>query len=159
MDFQQIKDLAFIAAAVIGMGVFISGQFLKSKKENEQDANEVEEKLIDRLKSSVLILEKENEYLKRENTSLQTRLVALEQQVAQLKDLATNTTAINEVKSILQEFKFIIPMMEQFARADAQTLQGLSEIRDMIREDRKTIQRVERRMLEKNPSQTVTEEA
>jgi len=51
--------------------------------------------------------------------------------------LATGASKIDGLSEMLARFEFIIPMMKSFQDADAQQLRDLSEIRQMIRDDRK----------------------
>jgi cell division protein FtsB len=161
LSLPTVLQSAAAVALFIGAAVYIYGTY---KKERTKVDDELEEGTINRLNNAINSLKLENEYLKKENEALKAQLTLMEAKITKsendivaLRDLATNQSAINEVKGLLQKFEFIIPMMKSFQEADAQLLKGMAEIRGMIREDRKTTQRVERRIMEKSVDDTAKE--
>lgn len=139
-------NLTTIAATVgaflsilTAIGLIYSARiYLKSTAVKQGD--QIDDDTIKRLNNAIDALKLENESLRNENTLLKETLKVMQSQIDQSKadiqrltDLATNQTAINDVKSILQKFEFIIPMMAQFQQNDHEIQNGLKEIRDMIR--------------------------
>lgn len=154
-----------VLQTIAAIGIIV-GTLVYVYKTWRQENTNIDDETIKRLNNAIAALEKENQYLRNENDTLKKQLSMMQNQIDQskedinrLRDLATNQTAINEVKGLLQKFEFIIPMMAQFTEADARHDKAIAEVRElliglgretreMIREDRRTTQRVERRMLE-----------
>lgn len=133
MNFESIPGVVTAIAVVAGAAVYIWGS-IKTK------ADQVDDDTITRLNNAVNALKVENESLRRENDLLREQLKSMQAQINQSKaditrltDLATNQTAIAEVKAMLESFKFIIPMVQQFQQNDTDIMHGLKEIREMIR--------------------------
>lgn len=133
LDFSMLSGIVTAVAAVLGAGLYIYTSF-KTK------GDQIDDDTISRLNNAIDALKLENESLRRENDLLKANLVTMQSQIDQSKadivrltDLATNQTAIGEVKSLLEQFKFIIPTIQQFQQSDHEVLTGLKEIRDLIR--------------------------
>lgn len=133
MDFQTISNFTTTIGILLGASLYIWNSF-KTK------ADQIDNDTITRLNNAIDALKLENESLRRENDLLKANLKTMQSQIDQSKadivrltDLATNQTAIGEVKSLLEQFKFIIPTIQQFQQNDHEIQNGLKEIRDMIR--------------------------
>lgn len=115
-----------------------------------RDRNDrTDDRTITSLKNSIAALETENELLKKERDQLKADMANLKLQneenqkaIKRLEDLATNQTAINEVKAILTGFQAMQPQQQQlvaqFQKTDQDLLAGLHELRDMVREIRRS---------------------
>ena len=136
MSWESIQAFATPVVFVIGFAIY-----LFNSVRNKTDATNSQ--TISILKENISALQTENQILKQENISLKTKLAALDaetknnaMQIQNLKDLATNTTAINEVKSILNEFKAMMPaqqvMISEFQSNDRIILSTQKEILEAI---------------------------
>lgn len=133
MELTTITGVVTTLGIVIAAGVYLWST-LRSK------ADEIDDDTIRRLNNAVDSLKLENESLKNENIMLKETLKVMQSQIDQSKadiqrltDLATNQTAINDVKAALQKFEFIIPAIQQFQQNDSHIMDGLKELRELIR--------------------------
>lgn len=133
MTLETISSLVTTIVIVMGAALYLWGSF-KTK------ADQIDNATIERLNNAIKALQLENDQLRKENELLRQSLKNLQSQIdqskadiARLTDLATNQTAINEVKNLLEQFKFLIPLMQTFQQNDTDILHGLKEIREMIR--------------------------
>lgn len=121
MNLGSITSVITSIVLVLGAGVYIWGS-LKSK------GDQIDDETIKRLNNAIDALKLENESLRRENDLLRQNLATMQAQINQSKadimrltDLATNQTAIGELKTIVEKMY-------------TDTLHDHKEIRDMIRQ-------------------------
>lgn len=137
MSLEAIRNIVELIVITGASVIYIVGSFRRKSSEYDGET-------ITRLNNAIDALEKENEILKRENEQKDARLNMQQKQIDSMKediqrlsDLATNQTAINEVKATLKQFEFIIPLVpqlqQQLQQMNHDLLQGLKETRDIIR--------------------------
>lgn len=120
------------------MGGLYFWRFLNEGK--DKLSVETQERYDNAIKSFELQAKQQQDENKRLNERIKELTATVDSQSGKIKALEGVITAraeVQEIRTILQKFEFIIPMMTQFQNSDSQILSELKELRDMIREVRK----------------------
>lgn len=148
---EFLANLTPLISLVGWIAIIITARvYLKSvgKKEEERISDEKIKETFDRQAGLIATLEKqvnelEKQLAKQRSESEQDKLRVkyLEGEVERWKDVATNKTAINEVKESIKFFQDRMPEQEKMADEFRVIIQGIQthllELRGMIRDDRK----------------------